>query len=406
MVAANCQTRDLEVLPESTEIVPIVGPDAIQLANAPSIQLQEVTWIDGNAADNAFSHIPAVAVSRTGDLFVVDQGSSTIKVYDATGQAVRSIGRTGDGPGELRSPSHMAIGEDTVFVVDQHGLNRFLLDGEFIDRVAIQNPPYLQGRNRGYLHPQSLHATVRGLLVSFLLRAAARENHVVRDTTTIHILDSATGASGTTIARMVSSERIAIGSSVSSRPWFAVSPSFTVSPAGTIFITHQDGAHIDVIPVGSESVVRRIRLGAERRRVTTRDLARVKDLTVDAIRSFGRAPTNPQEWESRLRSLPHAEYWPVVGRLLAGADGALLIERPDLNPDYGAPRNTTRWSLIAPDERIVGYLSLGPGVTPMALMRTTLVAVSRDSLDVPSVLRYELNLTSTAATVTSGDPGR
>lgn len=390
-VVANCGPSDRPLPPSSNDSIPVVGPDAAELANAPTIQLQEMGRIDGNASENSFSHISAIAVSLAGDLYVADQSSSTITVYDSAGRPLRSIGRAGDGPGELRSPSRMTIGGDTLFVVDLRGLNRFLLHGQFLDRILIQNPPYLEGMGRGLLYPQSLHATVHGLLVSFLPRSAATDE-IVRDTTTIHILDPVTGISGPAIASMVSSDRIPIGPATSSGPWFAVFPHYTASSAGTIFITHEDGAHVNAIPAGSPGEIHRIRIGADRRRVTSQDVTSAQDRTVDAIRTLGRVPANAEEWEARLRSLPHAEYWPIVGRMLAGPEGELLVERPDLNPEHGALRSTTVWSLLNADASIVGHISLGPGITPMAVVDATLIAISRDDLDVPSVLLYEMVL--------------
>lgn len=74
------------------------------------------------------------SVLPDGGVVVVASASQEIRVFNADGQWVRTIGRDGEGPGELRGPGMMTRVGDTLFVPDgQLGrLNAFLIDGTFL----------------------------------------------------------------------------------------------------------------------------------------------------------------------------------------------------------------------------------------------------------------------------------
>jgi hypothetical protein len=58
-----------------------------------------------------------LAMNERGEIFVKDQKPSVIKVFDAEGNYVRSIGREGDGPGEFRV-AFLAVRGDTLIAQD------------------------------------------------------------------------------------------------------------------------------------------------------------------------------------------------------------------------------------------------------------------------------------------------
>lgn len=80
-------------------------------------------------------------VDRSGTLFVLDAGDNNIKVYDDEGAYSHTIGRPGQGPGELGRFIYFDISpEGKVFVMD--GMNRrismFEKDGSFISDFGIE----------------------------------------------------------------------------------------------------------------------------------------------------------------------------------------------------------------------------------------------------------------------------
>ncbi|MCW5853435.1 MAG: hypothetical protein KIT87_25435, partial [Anaerolineae bacterium] len=61
-----------------------------------------------------------VAFDRQGYLYVVDQDNHRVVVYDRDGHPVRSMGRLGNGPGELYGPTLLAVdSRGYVYVVDE-----------------------------------------------------------------------------------------------------------------------------------------------------------------------------------------------------------------------------------------------------------------------------------------------
>jgi hypothetical protein len=73
---------------------------------------------------------------EAGRVFAADAISARVVEFDATGDFVRTIGRAGDGPGEFRNPTALALDEDGVLVVwdARRGvISRWSAEGELLD---------------------------------------------------------------------------------------------------------------------------------------------------------------------------------------------------------------------------------------------------------------------------------
>jgi hypothetical protein len=80
-------------------------------------------------------------VDQSGYLFVLDSGDTNIKVYDNEGRFNHSIGRAGQGPGELGSYIYFDISpEGRVFVMDgmNRRVNQYEKNGMFISDFSIE----------------------------------------------------------------------------------------------------------------------------------------------------------------------------------------------------------------------------------------------------------------------------
>ena len=64
-------------------------------------------------------------------MFVADPTNLRVQVYDANGKYVRTIGRSGEGPGEFAFPYATAIAGQYLYVSDtqRSRLSRWSLDG-------------------------------------------------------------------------------------------------------------------------------------------------------------------------------------------------------------------------------------------------------------------------------------
>lgn len=73
--------------------------------------------VDGTAPD-AFGEIGSFDVDTLGRIYILDRQARDIRVFNAAGHHVRTIGRAGEGPGELGAPTGLAIAGERIWVVD------------------------------------------------------------------------------------------------------------------------------------------------------------------------------------------------------------------------------------------------------------------------------------------------
>jgi predicted secreted protein with PEFG-CTERM motif len=94
----------------------VVGPpvDDIEMLNAN--QFRVPTFVS-NFATN-FTAPTGIAIDSSGDIYVVDYGSSQVKKFDPNGKLLLSWGSLGSGSGQLLHPHGIFVGTKYVFVAD------------------------------------------------------------------------------------------------------------------------------------------------------------------------------------------------------------------------------------------------------------------------------------------------
>jgi hypothetical protein len=104
------------------------------------------------AGPTLFGDVAAVEVDSTGRIWVLDRQAKELRVFDAHGRHVRTIGREGEGPGEFRDPIGMAWAPDGTLWVADPGAGRYTVldaNGIFIAshprRVAGYSVPWRGG---------------------------------------------------------------------------------------------------------------------------------------------------------------------------------------------------------------------------------------------------------------------
>jgi hypothetical protein len=87
---------------------------------APTGRLRETLRIgSGDEGPTSFSWVKGVATDARGHVFIYEHSTQDIRVFDAGGDHVRTIGRPGSGPGELRNAEGITIaGDGTLWVRD------------------------------------------------------------------------------------------------------------------------------------------------------------------------------------------------------------------------------------------------------------------------------------------------
>lgn len=75
--------------------------------------------VEDGSDELIFNRIDGVAITRAGNIVVMDAKANELRVFDRTGKFVERIGRAGGGPGEFRTPAAMVITpRDEILVVD------------------------------------------------------------------------------------------------------------------------------------------------------------------------------------------------------------------------------------------------------------------------------------------------
>ena len=117
-------TPTIDTLPGGTIAVHNTGPSAWADTNGWRI-VETGRLVAVDSGESGMVNPRAVAVDAAGRLYVVDGGPLVIKVFDANGAFVRTIGREGAGPGEFRSA--MPGVHDGHLVVQDPNLSRLTI---------------------------------------------------------------------------------------------------------------------------------------------------------------------------------------------------------------------------------------------------------------------------------------
>jgi hypothetical protein len=85
-----------------------------------------------------FQGVYTVAVSDIGDIYVLDYKAQHVKVYNNKGEYLRTIGRPGQGPGELFLPRSLIYTEhDEVVVGNMNNITYFTPEGDYIKSIPL-----------------------------------------------------------------------------------------------------------------------------------------------------------------------------------------------------------------------------------------------------------------------------
>ena len=99
-----------------------------------------VIGADPSDPETLFYRALDMAVDDSGNIYIADTGNHRVQVFDHDGNFVRTLGRRGQGPGELEHPNRVEIVGERVFVWDLRK-RQFLtwgLDGTLGPRQPMQ----------------------------------------------------------------------------------------------------------------------------------------------------------------------------------------------------------------------------------------------------------------------------
>jgi hypothetical protein len=133
-----------------------------------------------------FHRIAGVLRLDNGILAVANGGTNEIRVFSPGGQLLRTIGRSGSGPGEFRNLILLGRAADTLLIADHINsrITRYLIDGTLLGTVRI-----LARDPRRFLVVGHL-PTGRWLVETFAAPSIYGPQQVFRDTTYLGLMDA------------------------------------------------------------------------------------------------------------------------------------------------------------------------------------------------------------------------
>jgi len=124
----------------------------------------------------SFGDIRGIAVDAWGRLYATDGQDATVHVFDSLGQLVRSLGRRGQGPGELDTPQGIAFGPDgNIYLYDAEARRLTVFDTS--GAVVTTHP--LMISSYGYLWEGGMDSAGRVLDQQFI-RSDSGSEAIVR----------------------------------------------------------------------------------------------------------------------------------------------------------------------------------------------------------------------------------
>jgi hypothetical protein len=358
-----------------------------------------------------FHQIGGIATDDAGRIFVADQGTRAIRVFDADGAYIRRFGAAGAGPGEFARVGTLFRWRDTIYAADSGRSRGFVFDtaGTLLGTIPMRLPdgtlisPLAAGPDGWFVLEDTLSAREIPYQVGVATRPAwrlarvdpsrleeATRSRVAADSL-LHPVAPVPGPRTWGVVVNLGGQPFVGGNSA----LFDPAPTRTLDGRGYAYVAEGWPYVIDVYDAG----------GRHRRRISRAhtEVPVTDNMVEELLRrvrthydTTGANPTWYPAYEGRA-GLPRVGFVPVVGAMLASADGWLWVRRSDVVDDpvhaawtTGQPPQPTVWDVFDPDGRYVRSVRLPAGFTPRVVASDAVVGVQRDEFGVEAVAGYEI----------------
>lgn len=355
-----------------------------------------------------FSRIHAVAMNAAGHVFVGDNGSGTVRVFDAEGGFLAELGGRGQGPGEVSMVNDVFAFGDTVGIVDWQRGGKVVLyttDGTMLSSWSV--------RQADGTRVQPLFPTDDGWLTQ-VARADDFPRLSIGEVYTLYQEIYLADFGSTEIGSQIYSVPIytLYGTGVAGelgQDW-SLFRSRTYSgfdAEGRLYLTDNQAYRIDVHD--RAGLRRSIRRSYSPRYLDEADVAALKEAAIHVIDTMSRIPdeSRPQQRTQiadridRQASLPLPEVMTPLGGLLVSLDGSFWVQVSDpttliqREADQmfgmlgGMPQTETSWDLFDVAGQYLGAVTLPSRFRAEAVRGFEVVGVWADAFDVEYVVKYE-----------------
>ena len=346
----------------------------------------EIGVLDG-AAEYTFSSVIDVRTSDDGSIVVADGGASELRVYDANGGYLRTLGQRGGGPGEFATaPLIAGLAGDTVFAWD--GSNRritsFSGGGDVIGTTRLQTESV--GPVRVVRQDDGTYLAQSRWISPVAEDIGPHDLLVELDSVMIEHVD-ATGAVIDTVRVLADMERAKmrqlrsdgrIAMQMTPRPLTA--RAFMLSDGVRPIIGHNGS--FELISYGRESAPRVVlRVEGAWPAMTAEDIrSRLEAQLVEASED---GEIDPRVLRLYAEFMP--ERMPDFSSAVIRTDGEIWVEQSLFDTSEGA-----EWLVFSASGELRGSVDMPPGLRVFEVHGEFVVGVVSDEFDVPYVRRYPL----------------
>lgn len=327
------------------------------------------------AGPTQFSDIRSVVIDRSRNLWVADGASNQVRVFRPDGTHWKTIGRTGEGPGEFRRIRILGFAGDSLVAWDD--LN---------SRLTVVDPSDRVGRTVGTwsgedLQPRAFALFEDGSILIVEGRILSADDLTPgatwQDTLRIMRLDVNAGGARTELARAPGAVWLWTGQTQLPLP-FSINASFVLE-AQALHIAAGPDFRVRVYSGGRLTEV----YGVDRTRRIVTDSAR------DAWAAFLTQALDSAQRAESLALLAHPkipESLPSYAQLLPSSNGEVWarIYSPD-------PFDVATWDVFSRDRRWLGQIQTPARFLGSAIDGDRLIGVWFDALGVEYVRAYTID---------------
>lgn len=336
-----------------------------------------------------FGRIAGVDADSEGRIYVLDRQAGEVRVFDVDGEYVHTIGRSGEGPGELsEGAGALFIGRgDTLLIPDSRlqRVNRFLPDGSEVGSFPV---PITEGVTVRWQMMPDGHLAQQVRTVALPGQDAEPEGDVV-------LLRGTDGAVRDTLLTLPVGESVQIRGGMPSFRFFGTEPTWTIDSYGRV--VHGVNAEYNLrVREPGEGTVRMFRKPTARKRLTATDRTRILEMMRSEFIDRGGMPA--EDWEAVRPSISFTDYYPVFHEVLGGPDGTLWVQHlmtaREVEQEGGEldvdALGSARWDIFDAEGRYLGVLELPERFYPFRVHHDHIYGVWRDELDVEYAVRLSI----------------
>lgn len=352
-----------------------VGSSAIAQAPAHWTLTETLRIGGGDSGPTSFNYIKSIAVDTKGRVFIYDRQAKEIRVFAPDGKFVKTIGRVGSGPGEMRDAEGIAFAPDGMLwmrdaanarltVFDAEGVYRYGWTMTFCSSQGPWNP---QMDRRGRL--LDVDCMVGG---GSTLGYAILGYHL--DRTRIDTIAERPACGTSQLAE--AARFVTKGGTRTTYRSIPYAPMYmsALGPAGEVWcVANSVNYSIARIVPGSRDTIR------TSRSISPAPVTAAERDTV--ISQFG--SNSPGGLD--VSRIPRVK--PAIDRIVADGDGRLWVMRSTAN-------NTRELDVVDAKGRVIATMSLGKvrtsNYTPFTVQGDNIYLVVLDEDDVPFVGRFRI----------------